>query len=75
MQREYKIKCKLCGDILQAQVPTKDEITCSCRNLSIYSDYIGYGKVKHLPAEECYENLSKPITQEELEEYFKEVDK
>ncbi len=75
MQREYKIKCKLCGDILQTKVPTKNEITCSCRNISIYSDYIGYGYVNHLSAEECYENLSKPILKEELEKYFKEVDK
>lgn len=64
MQREYKIKCKLCGDILQTKVPTKDEIICSCGNVSIYSDYISYGKIKHLSSEECYENLSKPISKE-----------
>ena len=75
MQREYKIKCKLCGDILQTKVPTKNEIMCSCGNISIYSDYIGYGYVNHLSAEECYENLSKTISKEELEKYFKEVDK
>lgn len=75
MQREYKIKCKSCGDILKTKVPTKNEIMCSCGNISIYSDYIGYGYVNHLSAKECYENLSKPISKEELEEYFKEVDK
>lgn len=53
MQREYKIKCKSCGDILQTKVPTKNEIICSCGNISIYSDYIGYGYVNHLSAEEC----------------------
>lgn len=75
MQREYKIKCKLCGDILQTKVPIKNEIKCSCGNISIYSDYIGYGHKKHLSAQECYEDLSEPISKEELEKYFQEVDK
>lgn len=75
MLKEYKIKCKLCGDILQTKVPIKNEIKCSCGNISIYSDYIGYGYIKHLSAEECYEDLSKPISKEEIEKYFQEIDK
>ena len=75
MKKEYIIKCKLCGDILQTIVPIINEITCSCGNLTIYSDYIGYGKVNRLPANESYEDLSKPISAKELEAYFKEVDK
>lgn len=73
MLKEYKIKCKLCGDILQTKVPIKNEIKCSCGNISIYSDYIGYGYI--LSAEECYEDLSKPISKEEIEKYFQEIDK
>lgn len=61
MLKEYKIKCKLCGDILETKVPIKNEIKCLCGNISIYSDYIGYGYITHLSAWECYEDLSKPI--------------
>ena len=56
MLNEYKIKCKLCGNILQTKVSIKNEIKCSCGNISIYSDYIGYGYIKHLSVEECYED-------------------
>lgn len=75
MLKEYRIKCKLCGDILQTKVPIKNEIKCSCGNISIYSDYIRYGYKKHLSAQECYEDLSEPISKEELEKYFQEIDK
>ena len=57
MVKEYKIKCKLCGDILQTKVPIKNEIKCSCGNMSIYSDYIGYGYINHLSAQECDEQI------------------
>lgn len=74
MKHKYKIRCKNCNTILEAEVPIRDEIKCKCGNIAIYSDYIAYGIKKNLPAEECYEDLSEPLSKEEIEEYFRKVD-
>ena len=38
MYKKYKIRCKTCGDILEAEIPLKGEIRCSCGNVGIYSE-------------------------------------
>jgi len=67
---KYKIKCKSCGEILEAEVPIKNEIKCKCGNIAIYSDYIAYGMINHLSKEECFENLNKPLNLNEVKKYF-----
>ena len=64
----YKIRCKSCNVILETVVPLRGEIKCKCGNVGIYSDYIKYGMIKNLPADECFEDLSKKLTIKEVEE-------
>lgn len=59
MTKKYKIKCKICGDILEGEIPVKKEIRCSCGNVGLYTDYIAYNYVNKLPREDCYEDLNK----------------
>lgn len=73
-KRKYKIKCKNCDVILETEVPTPNEIKCQCGNIAIYSDYIAYGKKNNLSSKECYEDLSEPLTKEEVEEFLREID-
>lgn len=76
MMGKYKIKCKLCGDILEADIPLNKWIKCQCGNIGIYSDYIAFGMKKNLPAKECYEDLDKEkLTVEEVEKELNRLEK
>ena len=75
MINKYKIRCKLCGDILEENIPLKGEVKCSCGNIGIYSEYIAFGMVKNLPKEECYESLKEEsLTIEEVKKYLNQVE-
>lgn len=76
MERKYKIKCKLCGDILESKIPVKGEIVCTCGNVKLYSDYIAYN-CNHLDLtkEECYEDLdTNKYSYQELKDYYNKVE-
>jgi len=72
---KYKIKCKSCGEILEAEVPIKNEIKCKCGNIAIYSDYIAYGMQNHLPMEECFEKLTESLTIKEVTKQLNNLEK
>lgn len=76
MERKYKIKCKLCGDILESIIPVKGEIVCTCGNVKLYSDYIAYN-CNHLDLtkEECYEDLdTNKYSYQEIKDYYNKVE-
>ena len=76
MERKYKIKCKLCGDILESKIPVKGEIVCTCGNVKLYSDYIAYNcNHLYLTKEECYEDLDKnKYSYQEIKDYYNKVE-
>lgn len=76
MNGRYRVKCKLCGDILESKIPVKSEISCSCGNLKLYNDYIAYNCNKlSLSKEECYEDLDKnKYTYNEIKNYYNSLE-
>ena len=77
MESRYKIRCKLCGDILDSKIPVKKELICTCGNVKLYSDYIAYNcNHLNLSKEECYEDFKKnKYSYDELKEYYDEIEK
>lgn len=76
MKKSYKIRCKICNDILEAEIPLNGEIRCSCGNVGIYSDYIAYN-YNHLDLsrDECYEDLNKnKLKINEAQEYYNKIE-
>lgn len=76
MTRKYKIRCKICGDILETEIPLKGEIRCSCGNVGIYSDYIAYN-YNHLDLskDDCYEDLNKNnLKILETQDYYNKIE-